>query len=216
MPARTAWYPLRPRSALRAFAMLTPPTAFLMTLAETVGVWGSVAVLVLGLVAFGVLLGRLRKLEALLKQQDTRIATEEIRAALAKAAEDRGDLDHRRLEHVLNEVRGGIKRTESSVLAVIETQASQANQPAPARSSEPRPRQASLRERITNRLLALGYSDIRFVTPSEEIQAIADENGDGSVAIEAHQGATQVKGRVQIRSGGIDDIDLKSFYSMFP
>lgn len=194
-------------------ALLAPPLLSI----ETVALWLPVVILVLLVAGFVVLLGRLGRLEARLRELDTRAAIEEVRGALAKAAEERGDLDHRRLEHVLNEVRGGIKRTESSVLAVIENQASQAEAPTQqAPASEPRPRQPGLRERITNRLLALGYTDIRFVTTSEEIQAIADEGGDGSVAIEAHQGATLVKGRVQIRSGAIGDTDLKPFYSMFP
>jgi hypothetical protein len=184
----------------------------LMALSETLSTWGPVAVVILGLVGFAVVLRRLARLEAALQAQDPSRALDMIGAALTKAAEERGDLDHRRLEHVLNEVRGGIKRTESSVMAVIENQASQSVQVA----VEPRPRQVSLRERMTNRLLALGYSDIRFVTPAEEMQALADEAGDGAVTIEARQGATQVKGRVQIRSGAIGDMDLRPFYSMFP
>jgi len=184
-----------------------------LALPDILAMWGPVALIVLGVVGFALLWTRLKALEARLQAQDTRATLEEVRAALAKAAEERGDLDHRRLEHVLNEVRGGIKRTESSVLAVIENQASQPQ--APEAQAVP-PRQPALRERVTNRLLALGFTDIRIVTPSEELQAIADEGGDGSVALEARQGATVVKGRVQIRAGAIDDVDLKPFYPMFP
>ena len=194
-------------------AMTSSAQPLVLALSDTLAVWGPVALAVLGLLGFAALWTRLKTLEARLKAQDTRATLEEVRAALAKAAEERGDLDHRRLEHVLNEVRGGIKRTESSVLAVIENQA---NQPEAPQAQAAPPRQPALRERVTNRLLALGFTDIRIVTPSEELKAITDEGGDGSVALEARQGATHVKGRVQIRAGAIDDVDLKPFYPMFP
>jgi len=153
---------------------------------------------------------RLGQLEMRLQKLDALEKLGEIQELLAKAAADRGDLDQRRLEHVLVDVRDGIKRLEGSILGVLERQAA-----SPVEVATPRP-DPTLRERVVNRLLALGYTDIRVVTEADELQELSREDADGSIVVEVHQGSSQLKGRVLLRGGTITDVDLNSFYPIFP
>lgn len=165
-----------------------------------------VAVAVLGLLAQR----RLRALEEELQRLGELERLEPIQELLKKADEDRQDLDQRRLEHVLADVRDGIKRLEGSVLGALERQAQQPTQTAAPRS-EP-----SLRERVVNRLLALGYSDIRIVTDAAELEELNAEDADGSVVVEARRESSLYKGRVLLRAGSLTDVELKPFYPIFP
>lgn len=173
-------------------------------------------VLVLGVLVVSFL--ALRRSSALSRRLETLEQLgrlEEIQEHLNRVDAERGDLDQRRLEHVLVDVRAGIKRLEASILGVLERQAADAQAERPAQAESPRP-VPKLRERVVNRLLALGYSDIRVVTDAAELAELSAEDADGSIVVEVHQGATQLKGRVLLRGGSITDVDLKSFYPIFP
>ena len=99
----------------------------------------------------------------------------------------------------------------NAVLDVLERQAAT---PAPT-ATTPRP-DPSLRERVVNRLLALGYTDIRIVTGADELAELACEDAEGAVVVELRQGGSVLKGRVLLTAGSITDVQLKPFYPTFP
>ena len=70
-----------------------------------------------------------------------------------------------------------------------------------------------LAERVTDRLLALGYDRIEFITAPEELEL---DGGEGEVRIEARRGGAPHKGRVTVRDGKIVDVQLRSSYEIFP
>jgi hypothetical protein len=168
----------------------------LATLGALVGVWVAAA--------------RLRALEDLGRRLD---ALEEIRHALARLVADRGDLDLRRVEHVLLELRDGQKRLEDALLARVQAPRSLA---AYEHGHPGAP--ASLAERVTNRLLALGYERVRLVTPLAELEAVAalEEAGSGEVIVEARREGVLCKGRVLVRAGALTDVEIQPAYKVFP
>jgi len=201
----TILYPTLVREPLALFEFGSNSELALLVLIATLA-FGAVVLGFLGVRRLGALARRLEALEQLGR-------LEEIQEHLSRAAAERGDLDQRRLEHVLTDVRGGIKRLEASILGVLERQATEAQTAPPAQAERSVP---SLRERVVNRLLALGYSDIRVVTGSDELAELSGPGADGSIVVEVHQGASQLKGRVLLRGGTITDVELKSFYPIFP
>ena len=141
----------------------------------------------------------------------------ELAELQAKAGSEKSDLDGRRLEHVLVEVRDGIKRLDQTVMTFLEKQASLAERPAPDANTPPntgRNRQPALAERVVNRLLALGYEGVQLVPDREELERIFEEDGD--VAVEVRRDGALYKGRVEISGGVIQDVVVKPFYSLFP
>ena len=142
---------------------------------------------------------------------DDRLAA--IAAAVEKLAKSNSELDLRRLEHVLIDIRDGQRRVEDRLLAALEAQS---GRPASASALEPvhQALQSTMPERIVTRLLALGYERIQFVTPVAEVQKLSA--GDGEVAVEARRDGAACKGRVMVRNGAIADLQLQSAYSIFP
>jgi hypothetical protein len=172
--------------------------------------------LVVALCAIGALAGiwaivaRLRELESLARRLE---GLEEIRHSVARLAADRGDLDLRRLEHVLLELRDGQKRLEDALLARLQSPRS-LEQPDRIPGGMP----ASLAERVTNRLLALGYERVRLVTPAAELEQLASSEGGGSgeLVVEARRDGVLCKGRVLLRRGALTDVEIQPAYKLFP
>ncbi|HVS19066.1 MAG TPA: hypothetical protein VMT18_10740 [Planctomycetota bacterium] len=160
-----------------------------------IGLWVAIALL-------RELRGELRRLSTL----------ESIEAALARLTAQRGDLDLRRIEHVLIELRDGGRRLEDAWLAAGQS-------PRAAEGPERHPvRPASLAERVTNRLLALGYERVRLVTTPAELAALAAEpgGGDGEIVVEARRAGAPCKGRVLLRAGALTEVEVRSAYTVFP
>lgn len=147
-----------------------------------------------------------------LERQGRRLATlDELKVLLTRLVADRDDLDLRRIEHVLIDVRDAHKRLEDALLRSVE-----ASQRAPdAPGSLPVPLgEAGLAERATNRLLALGYERIQIVTRADKLTEIASR--DGEILVEARREGVLHKGRVLVRSGRIADVEVHPAYSIFP
>jgi len=172
--------------------------------------------LVLVLAALGVLVGvwvavaRLRQLETVARHLQ---AVEEIRHGLTRLVADRGDLDLRRVEHVLLELRDGQKRLEDALLARV-----QSPRPLHAPESSLVGAPISLAERVTNRLLALGYDRVRLVTAAEELDRLGSAEGeaDGEIVVEARRDGVLCKGRVRLRRGALTDVEVQPAYKLFP
>ncbi|MCB9915425.1 MAG: hypothetical protein H6828_09785 [Planctomycetes bacterium] len=162
------------------------------------------------------LVNRQRGLEDVTSRLDR---LEEIRAQVAKLAARGGDLDLRRLEHVLIDIRDGQKRLEERLLQLAEAAQSSASSGAPtptAAGEGERKSAVTLGERVTNRLLAMGYERIQLVTSHDELQGVLDAGGSGDVLVEARRAGATCKGRVTLRNGGIAGVELKSTHAMFP
>lgn len=167
-------------------------------------------------VAAWLVAARFRRMDASLE----RLARLDEVAAHVKALAQREDeLDVRRLEHVLIDIRDGQRRVEDRLLALIESRASQSltsSDVAPTRALQPAGAAAgaALADRIVTRLLALGYERITFVTPNADIGRIAAE--DGAIVVEARRDGAACKGRVIVAGGRIEDLQIQSAYSTFP
>lgn len=167
--------------------------------------WLAAAIL-LALVAIGAgvwrLVARAARLEELAGRLD---ALEEARDVLARVAAGGQDVELRRIEHLLAEVRDGLKRLEDALLRVAERPAAE---PLLAGSTP------GLVERVTNRLLALGYERVVVLNPRDELERM--EGGDGEVLVEARRAGAQCKGRVLVRSGALADVDVRTAHAIFP
>ncbi len=180
----------------------------------------STAVLLLGIAltlgvilvsAWLVLLGRG------LRRQERHLAAlarlERIERLLGRLAEGGGELDLRRLEHVLIDLRDGQERLEGRLVRLLETAAGQGRDSSPV--GERHPSGGDLSERITTRLLSLGYERIEIVTPLEAIEALSEAE-EGEVVVEARRGGAPYKGRVLVKHGTLCDVRLRSSYEAFP
>ncbi|HIF40397.1 MAG TPA: hypothetical protein EYQ74_04780 [Planctomycetes bacterium] len=143
------------------------------------------------------------------EQLDALQGLEEIAESLESIAERSDELGRRRLEHVLIDIRDGHKRFEERWLAQMEKHGG-------VSGAMPGidPQATSLSERITNRLLAMGFERIDVLSPVEEVEAMAD--GDGEVRVEARRGGVAHKGHVLLREGSIADVRLRDGYDAFP
>jgi len=165
------------------------------------------------LVALMVIIWQLWRMNTLLAEQaeqlDALQGLEEMAESLETMAERSDELGRRRLEHVLIDIRDGQKRFEERWLA-------QADKHGGASSAMPGidSGATSLSERITNRLLAMGFERIEVLSPMEEVEAIGD--GDGEVRVEARRGGMAHKGQVLLREGSIADVRLRDGYDAFP
>jgi len=134
-----------------------------------------------------------------------------LRERVEHLAGVRPELDLRRLEHVLLDLRDTMKRTEERMLVMIEsTRASPGSGlPVPATASS-----ALLAERIVTRMLSLGYERVQLVTPQAELEALL--GGEGLVVLEARRDGVSCKGRVKIKAGAIQDVQMQAAYGAFP
>ena len=137
---------------------------------------------------------------------------ESIESTLARLAGERGDLDLRRLEHVLIELRDGGRRLEDAWFTAGRA-ARSAEAPERAPDSP-----AGLGERVVNRLLALGYERVRLITTPEQLAALAAEprGGNGEILVEARRSGAPCKGRVLLRAGALTEVEIRPAYSVFP
>lgn len=138
-------------------------------------------------------------------------ALEQIHATLARVAREREDLDLRRIEHVLIEIRDGQRRLEDSLL-----RASQVSFHGEASRAAPASDAAGLSERIVQRLIAHGFEHVQVVPTLEELAKLFESGGAHEVLVEARRAGVQCKGRVLVRDGVVVEVEVKPAYSMFP
>lgn len=157
------------------------------------------------------LVSRLRRPDGLI---DRLQHLERIEATLDRIAEQQGELDIRRIEHELVEIRQALRHSDERQAAAADSiepsrDASAGRGELPAEGSG-----AGLADRVTNRLIALGFAQIEILTPLEELEAFALVDGD--VVVEARRAGALHKGRLSIRGGGIADVHLRASYEVFP
>lgn len=173
---------------------------------------GVAGVLLAAVCAAGVwtLVARGRRLQAQARHLQ---GVDELRVLLERLVSARADLDVRRIEHVLIDLRDAQLRLEDAMLRAIEATR---REPAVTVGGDvvPVTRQEDLGERVVNRLLALGYERVHVVTRSEKLREIVAK--DGEVLVEARRQGVMHKGRVTVRSGRLADIDIHPAYSIFP
>jgi hypothetical protein len=128
----------------------------------------------------------------------------EIETCLRGLSDARGDLDLRRIEHVLVDLRDAQRRLEDALLRAIER--GSAAGAAPAASG--------LSDAITNRLLALGYERVQIAAAADELARL--ESTDGDVLVEARKSGVAHKGRVLVRGGRIHAVEIQPPFAVFP
>jgi hypothetical protein len=170
--------------------------------------WIGVFLLVTTAIIAWAALTAVRRLEALREETRAMGRLEDLQRTLASLSSSREGLDLRRIEHLLIDLREGFERLESVLLRLHE------GEHRPTESLAVLTPQAPVGERVTTRLLALGYERIRVVTPPDELAAAAA--GDGQVVVEARREGTLCKGRVTLRQGHIEAVHLEPTYSAFP
>jgi hypothetical protein len=179
-------------------------------LAEAAFWLGAIAVLVGVAIGAGVwtLVLRLREVR---RASEPLRSLEELKLRLDRLVTDRDDLDLRRIEHLLIDLRDGQGRLEDALLRFVE-----AAREGGAASTELAPHlgQDLLGERVTNRLLALGYERIQIVTRSEKMLELAQN--DGEILVEARRNGVLHKGRVLVRGGSLTEVEIHPAYSIFP
>jgi hypothetical protein len=154
------------------------------------------------------LLARVKELGRL---ADRLAVLDEIKTTLARVAREREDLDLRRIEHVLIELRDGQKRLEDTLLRASQFGAK------PSELSTPRATEAAgLSERIVQRLLAHGFERVQVVPTLAELEQLFDAEGAHEVLVEARRNGVMCKGHVLVRDGVVVEVELKPAYSMFP
>ena len=168
----------------------------------------------LGVVVLYALLARVRELE---NRAGALSHLQKIEVKLSELANEPADLDLRRLEHVLIDIRDGQRRVEGRMLAVLEQlQAERVESSGEGAPSGPAGLLSGphLADRVTSRLLALGFERIEFLTPAEELAELFENDGD--VLVEARRGGVPYKGRVVLSGGTIADVQLRPSYQIFP
>lgn len=151
------------------------------------------------------------RLRDLAKYGERLAALEQIQATLSRVAREREDLDLRRIEHVLIEIRDGQRRLEDSLL-----RASQVAYHGEAGATAPASDVAGLSERIVQRLIAHGFEHVQVVPTLAELARLFEAGGAHEVLVEARRGGVHCKGRVLVRDGVVVDVEVKPAYSMFP
>ena len=137
-----------------------------------------------------------------------------IEAAVHRLADEQGGLDLRRLEHVLIDIRDGQRRVEERLMRLVESLQAREESPAPAPAAPPAAASGRLAERVTGRLIAMGFERIEILTPFDELEGLAE--GDGEVLVEARRGGSPHKGRVLVRDGSIAEVRMRDGYEAFP
>lgn len=155
------------------------------------------------------LVAHARGLERLGKRLD---ALEELKILVKGISAERQDIDLRRLEHVVVDIRDAQRRTEDVLLRALEKATHDAE--VKRNGSAPGDPGPTVGERVVNRLLALGYERVQIVSPLDDLTRLA--GADGEVLIEAHRQGVLHKGRVTLRGGALSDVELSPAYSIFP
>jgi hypothetical protein len=173
----------------------------------TATLWLGLALLAAAAAAAAGVWAVVRRVEGLRAELRRLETLEELQRTLARWLAERDDLDLRRIEHLLIDLRDGSKRVEELLLRTQEQRAAASEALVPL--SPP-----SLGERVLNRLSALGYERIELLTPHQDMEAFA--SGAGDVVVEARREGVLCKGRVRIRAGRIDAVQLQPSFSIFP
>lgn len=139
---------------------------------------------------------------------------EEIDAKFGKLVAEREDLDLRRLEHILLDMRDTQKRLEDVFLRTVESGLGRSATGEPGTELMVPAGAPAIGERVTNRLLAMGYERVQIITRTEKLAELASK--DGEVMVEARREGVLHKGRVLMRSGRMGDVELHPAYSIFP
>jgi hypothetical protein len=162
-----------------------------------------------GVVMLGFALRELRGLAILARRVDV---LEELRDLLGRLVNSREDLDLRRIEHVLVDLKESQSAVGDAVMRAVE------RAPSTQPGADPAPALAGvglgLGERVVNRLLAMGYERVQFVTSLDDLEPLSET--DGEVLVEARRQGALYKGRVLVRGGRITDVELQPNYSAFP
>jgi len=163
-----------------------------------------------GVCALWLMVARLRVLEERSRLLE---ALGELRSALTRLVDERDDLDLRRIEHVLIDLRDTQRRLEDALLRSVEGERSRAGDEGPPAAGLALGR-GDLAERVVNRFLSLGYERVEIVTRPEKLSELAAQ--DGEVLVEARRQGVLHKGRVLVRGGRIASVDMHPAYSIFP
>jgi hypothetical protein len=134
----------------------------------------------------------------------------ELAKALGATRDEARELDLRRVEHALLDLRDLARRVEDRIVVADESRRRAELLPQPGQLASPG---GGLADRVVSRLLALGYERITFVTPPAELDA---GTGDHDIVVEARRDGAACKGRVLVRGGRIHDIQIQSAYAAFP
>ncbi len=168
--------------------------------------WLVLALLGACAVALWVVVARLGEIERRLAGQ---ARTDESRGAATASNSARDGLDFQRIEQVLTEIRDGSRRLEDALLRSLS-----AGRPVSSALESPLAHSVDLAERVTNRMLALGYERIVVITPREQFEHIFQSGGE--VLVEARRDAVPCKGKASFRGGALVDIAMQSAYATFP
>jgi len=203
-----------PRSRFGYLAAPMTPAAPPTELAAALPGWWPEALLWLGLgvlvalvvAALGIwtLVARLRSLREDARSLET---LGELKRSLDRLLAGREELDLRRIEHLLIDLRDGARRLEDGILRLHESQPVESDALRPARAP-------ALGERIVNRLLALGYERVELLVAPEALAQL--DRGDGQVIVEARREGVLHKGRVVLHAGRIDAVHLQPAFPLFP
>jgi hypothetical protein len=174
--------------------------------------WLGIGLLLAVVAATAAAWAAVRRLDRLRRELGTLESLQELQRSVAGWLAERDDLDLRRIEHLLIDLRDGSKRVEELLLRVHADNAVTSEALVPL--GAPGAGERGLGERVVNRLLALGYERIELVTPHQELEAIG--RGDGEVRVEARREGVLCKGRVRVRAGRIDSVQLQQAFSIFP
>lgn len=157
------------------------------------------------------LVSRLRRPDEVLERLQH---LERIEATLNRIAEQHAELDLRRLEHALLDIRQALRKSDERSAALTDSIRQSRDASAEQGGLPVEGSATGLADRVTNRLLALGFEQIEILTPLEELEAFALV--DGEVVVEARRGGALHKGRLSVRDGGIADVHLRASYEVFP
>jgi len=127
-----------------------------------------------------------------------------IETSVRGLSDARGDLDLRRIEHVLVDLRNAQRGLEDALLRAIERGSAAGAAPAAP----------GLSDAITNRLLALGYERVQIAAAADELARL--ESADGDVLVEARKSGVAHKGRVLVRGGRIHAVEIQPPFAVFP
>lgn len=176
-------------------------------------VWWALIAALAGVGAVGLLAFIARALTRLDGRLGALERLEHLEQAVKRIGAERDDLDLKRLEHVLIDIRDGQRRVEDLLVAALERPLA-ASLPGVVADRTPAMAGVELADRVVTRLLALGYERVVLVSRQEDLARYVGSDGD--VVVEARRDGAICKGRVQVRGGRISEIQIQPAYSAFP
>jgi hypothetical protein len=213
-PARSANRSERAPAAQRALVFSAPmllqdgaAPAFADSWWAEAALWLGLALFLAACAAALAAWAAVRRLERLRGELRSLESLPEIQRTLVRALAERDDLDLRRIEHLLIDLRDGLKRVEELLLRAEEGRVRGGDTLVPVAPP-------TIGERVVSRLVALGYEKIELVTPHAELEAMDSAGGD--VLVEARREGALCKGRVRVRNGRIEAVRLQPAFPTFP